>query len=212
MICDFGMGRSVGLHLSLLAVTSLSDYMAPEGLLGASSYTSAVDVWSYGCIVAEMIAGRPLFSSQSRHERLRRILAVTGLPSDEEAAFVLKEKYAVELQFAIASFPHPFNPRDNLARLLPSATNDELLLLSGIFVFDPSKRLTAQDALKLLVFQNRPRTGLAFPRFTYSDLHYDKLRNAAEEVKVAMFQEVTGLSPNSLDITNQRSPLPFPPL
>ena len=192
------MGRSVGLQLSLLAVTSLSDYMAPEGLLGASTYTSAVDVWSYGCIVAEMIAGRPLFSAQSRQERLRKILAVTGLPSDEEADFVKKEKYAVELQFAIASFSTPFNPRDNLARLLPAATGEELDLLSRVFVFDPSTRITAHEALELSIFKQRPRTGLTFPRFGYSDLHYEKLRNAAQAVKIAMFQEVTGQMPCEL--------------
>lgn len=209
VICDFGMGRSVGLQLSLLAVTSLSDYMAPEGLLGAVSYTSAVDVWSYGCIVAEMITGRPLFSTNSRRERLRRILAVTGLPSDEEAAFVMKDKYAVELQIAIASFTHPFCPRDNLARLLPDATSDELDLLARIFVFDPSQRITAAEALNSPIFSWRQRSGVTFPRFTYSDLHYEKLRNAAQAVKAAMFQEVTGKSADEMSFSPQVPGGPF---
>mmetsp|Transcript_2050 Transcript_2050/g.7427 ORF Transcript_2050/g.7427 Transcript_2050/m.7427 type:complete len:430 (+) Transcript_2050:174-1463(+) len=192
VICDFGMGRSVGLQLSLLAVTSLSDYMAPEGLLGASKYTSAVDVWSFGCIVAELISGRPIFAARSRHDRLRLILSVTGLPSDEDAEFVEKYKYAVELQAAIASLPRTIDPRKNLARMLPDATPAELDLLQAIFVFNPTKRVTAAGALDMPVFAGRERTGKLFAPFTYSDLHYDKMRNAAAAVKEAMYEEVTG--------------------
>ena len=58
-------------------------YRAPEILLGARQYACAVDVWSIGCIFAEMITRRPLFPGDSEIDELFRIFRVLGTPSEE---------------------------------------------------------------------------------------------------------------------------------
>ncbi len=59
-------------------------YRAPEILLGSPRYTKGVDMWSMGCILAELIGGRPLFPGESTLNQLERILEVTGKPSPED--------------------------------------------------------------------------------------------------------------------------------
>eukprot|EP00933_Yihiella_yeosuensis_P017147 TRINITY_DN14401_c1_g3_i6.p1 TRINITY_DN14401_c1_g3~~TRINITY_DN14401_c1_g3_i6.p1 ORF type:complete len:412 (-),score=60.49 TRINITY_DN14401_c1_g3_i6:92-1327(-) len=83
-VCDFGLARHIGdpLRPYTQRVQSLW-YRAPELLLGARRYTGAVDVWSVGCIFAELILRRPVFEGKAEVHQLGLIFALTGVPNEE---------------------------------------------------------------------------------------------------------------------------------
>lgn len=80
-ICDFGLSRSCAIPIKTLTheVVTLW-YRAPDILLGSKTYSSCCDIWSIGCIFAEMITNRPLFMGKSVEEQLNLIFCVRGSP------------------------------------------------------------------------------------------------------------------------------------
>ena len=94
-VADFGLARSLHADRDILhADKALTDYVAtrwyraPEILLGAPSYTFAVDMWAVGCILGEMLSGRPIFPGTSTMNQLEKILELTGAPSAEDVAII----------------------------------------------------------------------------------------------------------------------------
>lgn len=87
-LCDFGLCRSVaevaGPNPVLTDYVATRWYRAPEILLGSTRYTKAVDMWAVGCIVAEMINGKPSFPGTSTMNQLDKILELTGQPTGED--------------------------------------------------------------------------------------------------------------------------------
>ena len=63
-------------------------YRAPEILLGSTRYAKGVDMWSLGCILGEMLTGKPIFPGNSTMNQLDRILEVTGRPSSDDVAAI----------------------------------------------------------------------------------------------------------------------------
>lgn len=94
-ICDFGLARA---DIPLLQTNSvvLTDYIttrwyrAPEVLLSWKNYSKAIDIWSVGCILAEMMIRKPFFKGQESEEQLQIIIDYLGYPKDEEMDFVLE--------------------------------------------------------------------------------------------------------------------------
>lgn len=88
-LCDFGLCRSA-LDESVSSGSILTDYVAtrwyraPEILLGSTAYGKAVDMWSVGCILGEMLTGRAIFPGNSTMNQLDRILQLTGQPTEED--------------------------------------------------------------------------------------------------------------------------------
>ena len=88
-VCDFGLARSIGAgppnscdHM-LTEYVATRWYRAPEIMLSSRQYTKAVDIWSIGCTVYEMLCGEPLFPGKDYHHQLSLILDVLGTPSFE---------------------------------------------------------------------------------------------------------------------------------
>ena len=84
LVGDFALVRAMGVqqHNSTTEVVTLW-YRAPEILMGLSSYSSEVDIWSIGCIFAEMILGKPLFPGMSEVNQLFKIFAMLGTPTEK---------------------------------------------------------------------------------------------------------------------------------
>ncbi|KAG2445351.1 hypothetical protein HYH02_008816 [Chlamydomonas schloesseri] len=116
-------------------------YRAPELLLGAQHYTSAVDLWSVGCIMAEMVNFEPLFKSDSEIGLLFKMFERLGTPTPDAWHEVSGLAYYSE------HFPH-FLPR-RLEDLVPRLANDPagLDLLRRMLCYDPRQRITASEAL-----------------------------------------------------------------
>ena len=86
-VADFGLARSVAQQCEDTIMTEYVAtrwYRAPEILLGSSKYTKAVDMWSIGCILAEMFLGKAIFPGNSTLNQISRVLEVIGKPTKED--------------------------------------------------------------------------------------------------------------------------------
>ncbi|RLN89567.1 hypothetical protein BBJ28_00020668 [Nothophytophthora sp. Chile5] len=146
-ICDFGLARGVfpeeELELTEYVVTRW--YRAPEIMLGCMKYTREVDVWSMGCIFAEMMSRKPLFPGQDYIDQLHLIMNALGAPNDQELYFLTNARAR---KFMNAEFhkrgPTPTKP---LAQLFTEISPDAQDLLEKMLVIDPNKRISIDDAL-----------------------------------------------------------------
>lgn len=145
-VCDFGLCRSVK-ECSNTPNPVLTDYVAtrwyraPEILLGSTHYTKGVDMWSLGCIVGEMLLGRPVFPGTSTMNQLDRIMEITGRPSVEDIAAIKSPFAATMLENLPATKPKP------LAKVFSNASAEALDLLRKCLHFNPDNRITAEEAL-----------------------------------------------------------------
>lgn len=141
-ICDFGLAREVRSGF-LTAYVMTRWYRAPEIMLSERSYTNAVDMWSVGCILGEMIAKQPLFPGNDYVQQLKLVTDLIGSPSEEEIETIPSD----HAQRFVRN--HLMNrPRKSLSELFPNAP--ELLrdLLNQMLVFDPRRRISVADALR----------------------------------------------------------------
>jgi mitogen-activated protein kinase 15 len=87
-VADFGLARCLdakaGSEPILTDYVATRWYRAPEILLGSNKYTKGVDMWSMGCILAELILGKPFFPGTSTLNQLDRVLEITGRPRPED--------------------------------------------------------------------------------------------------------------------------------
>lgn len=83
-LADFGLARAFGIPVRSYSheVVTLW-YRAPDVLMGSRNYSTSIDIWSIGCILAEMASGRPLFPGSSVKDQLLRIFKILGTPNEE---------------------------------------------------------------------------------------------------------------------------------
>jgi len=140
-LADFGLARAfcVPLRPYTHEVITLW-YRAPEILLGSQAYSTPVDIWSAGCIFAEMIAKRPLFPGDSEIDQLFRIFRILGTPTEE-------------VWHGCTSLPDykeslPKWKKQELSKVLPMADALAIDLLSRMLIYEPYQRISAKEALK----------------------------------------------------------------
>ncbi|KAL6501994.1 Cell division control protein 2 A [Orobanche gracilis] len=140
-LADFGLARAFGIPVRTFTheVVTLW-YRAPEILLGSRHYSTPVDVWSVGCIFAEMVNQQPLFPGDSEIDELFKIFRIMGTPTEHTWPGV------TSLPDFKTSFPKW--PPKELATLVPTLNSDGLDLLCKMLCLDPSKRITARGALQ----------------------------------------------------------------
>lgn len=141
-ICDFGLSRGIStdsdIKLTEYVVTRW--YRAPELLCECETYGPPVDVWSAGCIFAEILSRRPLFQGASSPAQLDLILRLVGTPSDDEL-----DGFGRHAKSTIRSMPK--HSRKDLNTVFPGVNPEALDLLGKMLVFNPSDRVTVDDAL-----------------------------------------------------------------
>jgi len=142
-LADFGLARAFGIPVNTFSneVVTLW-YRAPDVLLGSRTYSTSIDVWSAGCIMAEMISGVPLFRGRDNNDQLTQILRVLGTPDDATLRRIAQESPEIQLR------PFPRMPKIPFAQLYPKASALAIDLLEKLLVFDPSRRLSCEEALR----------------------------------------------------------------
>ncbi|XP_043540105.1 mitogen-activated protein kinase 7-like, partial [Chiloscyllium plagiosum] len=146
-IGDFGMARGLGTgpgqsEAFLTEYVATRWYRAPELMLSLDGYGSAIDLWSAGCILAEMLGRRQLFPGKNYLHQLQLILTVLGTPPERLVASVGSERVRAYLQGLPARRPVP------LSSLYPGQDPQALELLGRLLSFDPQRRPSASQALR----------------------------------------------------------------
>lgn len=146
-LADFGLARAFCVPIKTLTheIETLW-YRAPEVLLGQKEYALGVDMWAIGCIFAELIEKKPLFIGDSEIDQIFKIFQFHGTPSDVHWPGV------TQLPDFKKSFPkfRAANPEKQLPNFSPVALD----LLMKLISLDPSKRITAKEALEHPYFEN----------------------------------------------------------
>ncbi|GAA5908311.1 hypothetical protein JCM6882_006798 [Rhodosporidiobolus microsporus] len=185
-ICDFGLARSA-MSSETEAVGFMTEYVAtrwyraPEIMLTFKEYTFAIDVWSVGCILAEMLNGKPLFPGRDYHHQLTLILGVLGTPSLDDFYAIGSQRSRDYLRAL------PFQKKKTLQGLYPNANPLAIDLLERCLTFSPKKRISVVDALS----HHEPTAPVLPPAF----FAFDQQQLSREQLKTLIYEEITSPPP-----------------
>ncbi|KAH7681383.1 [RNA-polymerase]-subunit kinase protein [Dioscorea alata] len=187
-IADFGLSKfySPGQRRPLTTRVVTLWYRAPELLLGATRYDASIDLWSAGCILAELFAGKPIMTGANEVEQLHNIFKLCGAPSEE---------YWRRANFPAATLIRPRHPcpcrlADRFRGFPPTA----LALIETLLAIDPADRGTAASALQSDFFTTMPLPSdpASLPKYPPSKEKDVKLRIYNERRKGAAAMEGQG--------------------
>lgn len=144
-IADFGLAREIRSRPPYTDYVSTRWYRAPEVLLRSTSYSSPIDQWAVGCIMAELYTLRPLFPGSSEVDTIFKICQVLGTPkkNDWPEGFLLA---------SAMNFRWPQCVPSSLKTLIPGASPDALLLMTDLLQWDPKRRPASAQALRYSYF------------------------------------------------------------
>ncbi|KAJ1762548.1 MAPK protein hog1 [Coemansia sp. RSA 1935] len=181
-ICDFGLARVQDPQMT--GYVSTRYYRAPEIMLTWQKYDVAVDIWSTGCIFAEMFEGTPLFPGKDHVDQFSIITELLGTPPDDVIQTIGSENTLRFVQMLPRREPVPFSTR------FPSIDPLAIDLLEKMLVFDPRKRITATEALAhpyLETYHDEADEPGAESVFDWS---FNDADLPVEEWKVMMYNEI----------------------
>ena len=149
-IADFGLARLFGFPLKPMTpkVVTLW-YRAPELLLNSPQQTTSIDMWSAGCIFGELLAHKPLLPGKSEINEIELIIDLLGTPNDK--IWPGFSELPMVQEFTLKSQPY-----NNLKHKFPWISSAGLRLLNFLFMYDPTKRASAEECLQSSYFKEPP--------------------------------------------------------
>ena len=173
---DFGLARAFGIPVNTFSneVVTLW-YRAPDVLLGSRTYNTSIDIWSAGCIMAEMFTGRPLFPGTTNQDQLIRIFRLMGTPT--EATWP-----------GLSQFPE-YKPdfetyiRSDLRQILPQIDAEGIDLLNLMLQLQPDHRISAANALMHPWFSEWNGQSRHMHSLSLAPIHYGHLQPQMQQIK-----------------------------
>ncbi|KAI3496453.1 hypothetical protein L1887_38817 [Cichorium endivia] len=198
-ICDFGISRAA--FSDQPTATFWTDYIggrwyrAPE-LCGSffSKYSPAIDMWSIGCIFAEVLTGKPLFPGRNVVHQLDLMTDLLGTPSAETISRIKNDKAKRYLSSMRKKNPVPFLQK------FPNVEPLALSFLERLIAFDPKDRPTVEEALSDPYFKdlaNVEREPSAQP-VTKLEFEFETRKNTKEELREVIYREILEYHPDML--------------
>ncbi|KAJ4842172.1 Mitogen-activated protein kinase 19 [Turnera subulata] len=198
-VCDFGLARvafnDTPTTIFWTDYVATRWYRAPE-LCGSffSKYTPAIDIWSIGCIFAEVLTGKPLFPGKSVVHQLDLITDLLGTPSLETISGVRNEKARKYLSEMRRKQPVLF------AHKFPNADPLALRLLQRLLAFDPKERPTAEEALADPYFKGLAKVERepSCQPISKLEFEFERRRITKEDIRELLYREILEYHPQLL--------------
>lgn len=170
-LCDFGSAKMLVPDEPNVSYICSRYYRAPELIFGATNYTCDIDVWSAGCVQAELMLGQPIFPGDSGVDQLVEIIKLLGTPSKE----AIKEMNPNYTEFKFPTIKaHPWS------KVFKAKTEESAIALcSCLLEYSPKKRMGAFEALTHSFFDELRSVGLKLP----NDKSLPPLFNFSEKEK-----------------------------
>jgi cyclin-dependent kinase len=140
-LADFGLARAFGIPVRSYTheVVTLW-YRAPDVLMGSRKYSTPVDIWSVGCIFAEMVNARPLFPGNTDVDQLQKIFKVLGTPSEAI--------WPTVIELPDWKSDHPQYEPQSWSQIVPNLDPVGVDLLKKMLQYDPNQRVSARGAME----------------------------------------------------------------
>lgn len=189
-IGDFGMARGLSTAHSEESRSFMTEYVAtrwyraPELMLSLHHYSLAIDVWSVGCIFAEMLGRRQLFPGKHYVHQLQLILSVLGTPPESLVGMIGADRVRAYVKSLPSRAPVP------LSKLYPQAEPPAIDLLGAMLRFDPRERISVCQALEhpyLAKYHDTDDEPICVPAF---DFEFDRQPMGREQIKEAILGEI----------------------
>eukprot|EP01114_Cavostelium_apophysatum_P004848 TRINITY_DN1526_c0_g1_i1.p1 TRINITY_DN1526_c0_g1~~TRINITY_DN1526_c0_g1_i1.p1 ORF type:complete len:477 (+),score=119.07 TRINITY_DN1526_c0_g1_i1:362-1792(+) len=153
-LCDFGSAKMLVKNEPNVSYICSRYYRAPELVFGATNYTTAIDVWSAGCVLAELLLGQPLFPGESGVDQLVEIIKVLGTPTREEIQ---------SMNHTYTDYKFPQIKGSPWVKVFRNRPADAIDLVSKLLNYTPTARLKPFEALTHPFFDELRQPGIMLP-------------------------------------------------
>ena len=189
-ICDFGLGRGlpeegekVDDNSNLTEYVTTRWYRAPEVILCPSQYSKAMDIWSIGCIFAELMARCPLFRGENYLDQIKKITDILGSPNENDMSFISDpqaRKFVNDL---------PKNKSISFSQIYPNGNPLAIDLLTKMLCFNPKNRIDIEQCLNHPYFKEVRDKNLETTALHSFDWTFDKIQLKKPNLQKLIYEQ-----------------------